>query len=146
MLLATDGLIYVGTVAVGLNTLDPESGNVVSLGKPFPGTRLAGLVQARDGHIYGAGNSGLDPAGRGRVRLFRYVRSGGVSRTWEGFSMRAEMTALSRCICSSRVKTASSTPARTTTRTGRLTSGGDGSKAEVIGNRAGPEEIGAVIV
>lgn len=74
MLLATDGLIYVGTVAGGLSTLDPDTGDVVSLGKPFSGARLAGLVQARDGHIYGAGNSGLDAAGRGTARMFRYDR------------------------------------------------------------------------
>ena len=77
MLLATDGLIYVGTVAGGLSTLNPETGEVVSLGKPFSGTRLAGLVQARDRHIYGAGNSGLDSAGRGTARMFRYKLSGG---------------------------------------------------------------------
>ncbi|TFC77264.1 hypothetical protein E3O45_07855 [Cryobacterium sp. TMS1-20-1] len=75
MLLSVDGLIYVGTVAGALSTLDPETGNVVSLGQPFQGSRLAGLVEARDGHIYGAGNSGLDSAGRGTARLFRYDRA-----------------------------------------------------------------------
>lgn len=79
MLLSADGLIYVGTVAGGLSTLDPETGAVVSLGKPFSGGRLAGLVEARDGHIYGAGNSGLDSEGRGAARMFRYDRSTGRS-------------------------------------------------------------------
>jgi hypothetical protein len=77
MLLSADGLIYVGTVAGGLSTVDPATGNVVSLGKPFSGSRLAGLVEARDGHIYGAGNSGLDSAGRGAARMFRHDRSTG---------------------------------------------------------------------
>lgn len=78
MLLATDGLIYVGTVAGGFSTLNPETRAIVSLGKPFSGSRLAGLVQARDGHIYGAGNSGLDSEGRGTARIFRYEPSVGV--------------------------------------------------------------------
>jgi hypothetical protein len=58
--------------------LNPETHAIVSLGKPFSGTRLAGLVQARDGNIYGAGNSGLDSAGRGTARIFRYEPSVGV--------------------------------------------------------------------
>jgi hypothetical protein len=76
MLLADDGLIYVGTVAGGLSTIDPGTGAVKALGKPFAGSRLAGLVQARDGHIYGAGNSGVDAAGRGTARIFRYTGDG----------------------------------------------------------------------
>lgn len=79
MLLGDDGLIYVGTVAGGLSTLDPETGDVRSLGKPFHGGRLAGLVQARDGGIYGAGNSGVDGHGRGTARLFRYDASTGAT-------------------------------------------------------------------
>lgn len=75
MLLGDDGLIYVGTVAGGLSTLDPESGAVDLLGKPFGGSRLAGLVQGRDGYIYGAGNSGQDSDGRGTARMFRYDTS-----------------------------------------------------------------------
>ncbi len=77
MLLADDDLIYVGTTAGGLSTLDPETGRVESLGKPFTGRRLAGLVQARDGHIYGAGNEGVDAAGRGTARMFRHDRETG---------------------------------------------------------------------
>lgn len=72
MVLADDGHIYVGGVSGGLSRLDPASGDVELLGKPFPGKRLAGLVQARDGCLYGAGNEGIDLAGRGTARLFRY--------------------------------------------------------------------------
>lgn len=77
MLLADDGLIYVGTVAGGLSSLDPATGEVRNLGKPFPGGRLAGLVQARDGHLYGAGNAGLDAQGHGTASLFRYHPASG---------------------------------------------------------------------
>jgi hypothetical protein len=79
MLLADDGLIYVGTASGGLSRLDPESGRTESLGKPFPGKRLAGLVQARDGHLYGAGNEGVDAQGRGTARMFRYDLARGES-------------------------------------------------------------------
>jgi hypothetical protein len=72
MLLAYDGLIYVGTTAGGLSRLDPRTGATEALGKPFAGRRLAGLVQARDGYLYGAGNEGVDAQGRGTARLFRY--------------------------------------------------------------------------
>jgi hypothetical protein len=72
MLLAQDGLIYVGTVAGHFARLDPTSGAVEDLGRPYPGRRLAGLVQTADGLIYGAGNSGFDEHGRGTVRLFVY--------------------------------------------------------------------------
>jgi streptogramin lyase len=70
MMLADDGWIYVGSVSGGLSRLDPETGNVEPLGKPFVGHRLAGLVQASDGRIYGAGNSGYDEHNRGTCRLF----------------------------------------------------------------------------
>lgn len=79
MLLADDGLIYVGSASGGLSTLDPRTGEVEALGKPYPGKRLAGLVQARDGHVYGAGNEGVDAHGRGTARLFRHDR--GTQRT-----------------------------------------------------------------
>lgn len=72
MLLAEDGSIYVGGVAGGLSRLDPDSAAVEFLGKPFAGKRLAGLVQGRDGYIYGAGNEGVDSEGRGTARMFRY--------------------------------------------------------------------------
>jgi hypothetical protein len=79
MLLGYDGLIYVGTVAGGLSTIDPETGDARSLGRPFAGSRLAGLVQGRDGSIYGAGNSGVDAKGRGTARMFRYLGDGKTS-------------------------------------------------------------------
>lgn len=70
MFLADDGFIYAGTVAGGFSRLDPETGQVESLGKPFPNERLAGLVQGPDGLIYGAGNEWLGPDGEGSARLF----------------------------------------------------------------------------
>lgn len=76
MLLGDDSLIYVGTVAGGFSSLDPATGETRSLGKPFAGSRLAGLVQARNGSIYGAGNSGVDAQGRGTARMFRYLGDG----------------------------------------------------------------------
>jgi hypothetical protein len=70
MMLADDGMIYAGTVAGGFSLLDPETGNVEDLGRPFPGPRLAGLVQGLNGLIYGAGNAGYGVAGEGEARLF----------------------------------------------------------------------------
>lgn len=72
MFLASDGFIYAGTVAGGFSRLDPETGDVESLGKPFPNERLAGLVQGPDGLIYGAGNQGYGGDGEGESRLFVY--------------------------------------------------------------------------
>lgn len=72
MLLGKDGLIYVGTVAGGFSRLDPETGAVESFDKPYEGGRLAGLVQASNGMIYGAGNSGYDADHNGTNRLFRF--------------------------------------------------------------------------
>jgi sugar lactone lactonase YvrE len=70
MLLAEDGFIYAGTVAGGFSRLDPETGDVEALGRPFPNPRLAGLVQGPDGLIYGAGNEGYGDHGEGEARLF----------------------------------------------------------------------------
>ena len=70
MLLADDGFIYAGTVAGGFSRLDPETGEVEALGRPFPNPRLAGLVQGPDGLIYGAGNEGYGQHGEGEARLF----------------------------------------------------------------------------
>ena len=73
MMLGDDGFIYAGTAAGGLSRLDPETGTVEDLGKPFPGPRLAGLCQGSDGVIYGAGNSGYDKNGKGTARLFSFT-------------------------------------------------------------------------
>ena len=70
MTLAGDGFIYAGTVEGGFSRLDPETGNVEDLGKPFPRSRLAGLVQGVDGLIYGAGNEEYREDGTGASRLF----------------------------------------------------------------------------
>jgi hypothetical protein len=70
MMLAEDGYIYAGTAAGGFSRLDPHSGGVEDLGKPFPNPRLAGLAQTPDGLIYGAGNQGYGKHGEGEARLF----------------------------------------------------------------------------
>jgi len=72
MMLADDGFIYAGTTAGGFSRLDPETGEVEDLGKPFPNPRLAGLVQGPDGLIYGAGNAGYGVGGEGEARLFAF--------------------------------------------------------------------------
>jgi hypothetical protein len=72
MMLADDGLIYAGTVAGGFSRLDPETGGVEDLGRPFPNPRLAGLVQGPAGLIYGAGNEGYGRNGEGEARVFRF--------------------------------------------------------------------------
>jgi sugar lactone lactonase YvrE len=70
MFLADDGLIYVGTVSGGFSRLNPETGDVEALQKPFASGRLSGLMQAADGMIYGAGNEGYDDQHNGTARLF----------------------------------------------------------------------------
>lgn len=72
MLLASDGMIYIGTTFGALCRLDPTTAQVEYLGKPFPGTRMAGLVQASDGLIYGTGNRGYGDNNEGTVRVFVY--------------------------------------------------------------------------
>jgi hypothetical protein len=72
MFLANDHLIYVGTVAGGFSRLDPDTGLVEDLGKPFQGARLAGLMQGPGSLIYGAGNAGYGVDGKGEARLFAF--------------------------------------------------------------------------
>ncbi len=72
MFLGADGLIYVGTTTGILCRLNPASAEVEYLGKPFPGDRLAGLMQASNGLIYGAGNAGFDAGHKGTSRLFEF--------------------------------------------------------------------------
>ncbi|MDO8587329.1 MAG: hypothetical protein Q7T82_09840 [Armatimonadota bacterium] len=55
MLNGGDGYIYVGTVSGGLVRLDPKNAEFEYLGKPYPGTRLAGLCIGKDGLLYGGG-------------------------------------------------------------------------------------------
>jgi len=72
MFLASDGFIYTGTVNGGFSRLNPETGQVEDLGKPYPHPRLAGLVEGPDGLIYGAGNAGYGEDGRGEARIFAF--------------------------------------------------------------------------
>jgi len=55
MLNGKDGYIYIGTVSGALMRLDPKNIEIKYLGKPYPGTRLAGLCIGKDGLIYGGG-------------------------------------------------------------------------------------------
>jgi len=55
MLNGGDGYIYVGTCSGALARLDPKNVEVEYLGKPYPGTRLAGLCIGKDGLFYGGG-------------------------------------------------------------------------------------------
>jgi hypothetical protein len=80
MLLGKDGFIYVGTTMGALCRLDPATADVTYLGKPFAGSRLAGLVQASDGLIYGAGNNGYDEDNNGTCRLCVCDPTSGVIR------------------------------------------------------------------
>jgi hypothetical protein len=70
MLLAADGMIYAGSTSGGFSRLHVDSGSVEDLGKPYPGERLAGLVQTADGLIYGVGNAGYGPEQKGEARIF----------------------------------------------------------------------------
>jgi hypothetical protein len=71
MLLADDGLIYIGTTAGGLCCLDPATGDATLLGKPASGRRLTGLALGRDGRLYGVGGDCE------RARVFAYDRETG---------------------------------------------------------------------
>ena len=53
---AGDGYIYVGSPLGELSRLDPRSGEVRYLGKPFEGTRLPGLALGPDGWLYFCGS------------------------------------------------------------------------------------------
>lgn len=62
----SDGMIYIGTAEGGFCRLDPDTAEVVLLGKPCPGSRLTGLAQTADGRIYGVGGD------HHRVHIFSY--------------------------------------------------------------------------
>ena len=66
-----DGFLYVGSEKCELYRIDPKSGVVTYLAKPFVSNRLPGLVAGEDGLLYGVG--GNDNA----VRLFTYDRRTG---------------------------------------------------------------------
>lgn len=52
MLLASDGMIYIGTKAASLIRLNPETVEMELLGHPGPSQRMAGLAEGTDGLIY----------------------------------------------------------------------------------------------
>lgn len=60
-----DGYLYVGTALGEFYRLDPRSGALKYLGKPFPDTRLPGLAIGQDGWLYlCGGNSRASMLGR----------------------------------------------------------------------------------
>jgi hypothetical protein len=63
---ASDGMLYIGTAEGGLCRLNPGTAEVALLGKPCPGGRLTGLVQAADGRLIGVGGD------HHQVHLFAY--------------------------------------------------------------------------
>ncbi|MCX7590680.1 MAG: hypothetical protein N2255_03530 [Kiritimatiellae bacterium] len=71
MLNGGDGFLYVASSLGELYRLDPESFDLVYLGKPLPYNRLPGLCLGGDGMIYGVG--GTD----NQTSLFRYDRGSG---------------------------------------------------------------------
>jgi hypothetical protein len=52
MVLASDGMIYMGTKVASLVRLDPRTGELTLLGRPGPQRRMAGLAEGSDGRIY----------------------------------------------------------------------------------------------
>jgi sugar lactone lactonase YvrE len=52
MLLASDGMIYVGTKVASLVRIDPRTKDVELLGCPGPRSRMSGLEEGPDGRIY----------------------------------------------------------------------------------------------
>jgi sugar lactone lactonase YvrE len=52
MLLASDGMIYIGTKVASLVRLNPRTSELELLGRPGPRSRMAGLAEGSDGRIY----------------------------------------------------------------------------------------------
>lgn len=52
MLLASDGMIYIGTKVASLIRLNPRTAEMELLGRPGPQSRMAGLAEGSDGRIY----------------------------------------------------------------------------------------------
>ena len=68
MLNGGDGYVYIGTVSGSLLRLNPKNVEIEYLGKPYPGTRLAGLAIGNDGLLYGGGGENYN------TFLFAYDR------------------------------------------------------------------------
>jgi hypothetical protein len=52
-----DGFLYAGSALGEVVRIDPRTGAIQYLGKPFPGRRLPGMTVADDGYIYLCGGS-----------------------------------------------------------------------------------------
>ena len=66
-----DGAVYMGSSEGHFFRIDPESHKIEYIGKPAPGRRLTGMVNAADGNIYGSCGNG------GAGNLFRYETATG---------------------------------------------------------------------
>ncbi len=77
-LLASDGMIYIGTAEGGFCRLNPDTAKVELLGKPCHGRRLTGLAEGKDGQIYGVGGDCE------RVSIFSYDLESGKLTNWGG--------------------------------------------------------------
>lgn len=64
-----DGCLYIGLESGSLYRFEPDSVKLTYLGRPFPFTRLPGLILGDDGLLYGCGGDNDDCA------LFSYDRS-----------------------------------------------------------------------
>jgi len=68
MISSDDGFLYIGSEKCELYRLDPKTGEVAYLAKPFVSNRMPGLLIAEDGLIYGVGGNDNN------VRIFTYDR------------------------------------------------------------------------
>lgn len=69
MINGKDGYLYIATENAALYRLNPRSLELDYLGKPFPGTRMPGLIPGDDGLLYGSGGE------NNSCFLFSYDRS-----------------------------------------------------------------------
>lgn len=66
-----DGAVYMGSGEGHFFRIDPDSHKIEYIGKPAPGRRLTGMVNAADGNLYGSCGNG------GHANLFRYHTASG---------------------------------------------------------------------
>jgi len=69
-----DGYIYIGLTRGELVRLDPQTAACEYLGKPYPESRMPGLLIGEDGLIYGCGGNAREA---NAAKLFSYDRDSG---------------------------------------------------------------------